>query len=256
MSYERKAGTVQTQAYNQTIAHDQLPIVAGITINTDEHGRFNLNALHRASGGEKRHSPSYWLALDSTQQLIAELHVQNTEIPVFTVQGRNGGTFVNDLLALDYGAWISPPFKVEVYRAFIDCRGSKPIQSAVPRTLSEALRLAADLYEQNGQLKVDSQALYRLTDSEGSYTPTAAAKTLQIKPKQLFSWLNSNRWIYRSGSGDWLGYASRIGSHHLTNKIRVITLDDGRQKTVQQLIITTKGLALIAKKLEAEHASD
>lgn len=28
-----------------------LPVIAGVEITTDEHGRFNLNALHKASGG-------------------------------------------------------------------------------------------------------------------------------------------------------------------------------------------------------------
>jgi hypothetical protein len=59
-----------------------LPVIAGIEITIDSKGRFNLNTLHRASGGNKKDGPSYWLALESTQTLIAELKKQTTEIPV------------------------------------------------------------------------------------------------------------------------------------------------------------------------------
>lgn len=73
-------------------------------------GRFNLNALHKASGTAKKKGPSYWLALDGTKQLISELERQTTEISVVTMEGRNGGTFVHELLAIEYAGWISPRF--------------------------------------------------------------------------------------------------------------------------------------------------
>ena len=37
----------------------QLPVIARVEISTNIEGRFNLNALHRASGGQKRDGPSY-----------------------------------------------------------------------------------------------------------------------------------------------------------------------------------------------------
>lgn len=50
-----------------------LPVVAGVEITTDEYGRFNLNALHRASGLGSTKRPSIWLASKQTQELIAAL---------------------------------------------------------------------------------------------------------------------------------------------------------------------------------------
>lgn len=70
-------------------------------------GRFNLNALHKASGAEKKKGPSYWLALEGTKQLISELERQTTEISVVTKEGKNGGTFAHELLAIEYAGWIS-----------------------------------------------------------------------------------------------------------------------------------------------------
>ena len=43
--------------------------VAGVTIKQDAEGRFCLNDLHKAAGGEKRHQPSDFLALLQTIEL-------------------------------------------------------------------------------------------------------------------------------------------------------------------------------------------
>ncbi|WYX51224.1 KilA-N domain-containing protein [Achromobacter xylosoxidans] len=48
-------------------------IIATTAIRQDEEGRFSLNDLHRAAGGERRHQPSDWVRLQQTQDLIAEL---------------------------------------------------------------------------------------------------------------------------------------------------------------------------------------
>ena len=236
-----------------TLAHNSpLPVVAGVEVRTDDQGRYNLNALHRASGGEKRNGPTYWLALDSTQKLINELKQQNTEIPVITSRGRGGGTYAHELLAIAYASSISPSFHLLVNQVFINFRTGKLQQQSVPQNFSEALRLAAILVEENQRLQVDSQALHRISDSSGSYTPTQAAKTLQIKPKALFAWLSTRQWIYRDSGGVWCGYQARIDQGHLVHKSQTID-NGGRKMLVQQVRVTAKGLALITKRLsEAE----
>ncbi|MFS1526135.1 KilA-N domain-containing protein [Microbulbifer sp. 2304DJ12-6] len=103
----------------------QLPVIAGVEITTDMEGRFNLNALHTASGGEKRNGPTYWLTLESTQQLIEEIKKQNTGIPVFTAKGRSGGSFAVEQLAVAYANWISPAFYLQVIDTFLDYKKGK-----------------------------------------------------------------------------------------------------------------------------------
>lgn len=85
-----------------TISNHNAPVIAGVEITTDDKGRFNLNGLHKASGAEKKNRPSYWFALDSTTQLINELENQTTEISVVKKEGRSGGTFAHELLAVSY----------------------------------------------------------------------------------------------------------------------------------------------------------
>ena len=53
-----------------------VPMIAGVEITTDSEGRFNLNALHKASGEGESKKPSEWLRTKQAQELIAELSSQ------------------------------------------------------------------------------------------------------------------------------------------------------------------------------------
>ncbi|OCG34808.1 MULTISPECIES: KilA-N domain-containing protein [unclassified Gilliamella] len=99
------------------------PVIAGISITTDEQGRYNLNALHKASGGKDAKRPKAWLATKSTQELIEELRQNSAfgqEIITVTKGGINQGTFAHELLAISYAGWISPKFQLTVNQVFLD----------------------------------------------------------------------------------------------------------------------------------------
>jgi hypothetical protein len=86
-----------------------------ITIDQDENARYSLTALHRASGGEQKHRPKYWLALDKTKELLAlqpedALHVQRG--------GGEQGTYVTKKLIYAYAAWVSAQFYDHVLEVF------------------------------------------------------------------------------------------------------------------------------------------
>lgn len=125
-------------------------IIATTAIRQDEEGRFSLNDLHRAAGGERRHQPSDWVRLQQTQDLIAELGDMIPGIPgIFSRQGL--GTYVAKELVYAYAMWISAAFHLRVIRAYDALQGP-----AVPRDFAAALRLAADqqdeIYRQRQQL--------------------------------------------------------------------------------------------------------
>lgn len=98
--------------------------LAGIgKISTDAEGRFSLNDFHRASGGAKRHGPSYWLDTNQAQEIAAELSkaenpALTTDLPVVKKEGRNGGTYAVREMIYAYAMWISAPFQLKVIRAF------------------------------------------------------------------------------------------------------------------------------------------
>ena len=78
-------------------------VIAGLTIKTDEEGRYCLNDFHKAAGGADKHQPNLWLRLAATTELIHE--VEEAVIPqmcgVSAKAGRYGGTYVvRELVAL------------------------------------------------------------------------------------------------------------------------------------------------------------
>lgn len=83
-----------------TLTKHNAPVIAGVEITTDAEGRFNLNALHKASGGDNGKRPSLWLANKQVQELIGELEanlLKNKQSKNFcsahkTVNVVNGGT--------------------------------------------------------------------------------------------------------------------------------------------------------------------
>lgn len=104
--------------------------------------------------------------------------------------------------------------------------------------------LAAD--ERIAALEPKAAALDRFAHAEGSLTPTAAAKTLGVRPGRLFDWLEGNHWLYRGADG-LLGRQVKIDQGLIEHK--PLTLDRGRRtpKVVTQVLITTKGLARLAE---------
>jgi phage antirepressor YoqD-like protein len=132
---------------------------------------------------------------------------------------------------------------------------------AVPGSLPEALRLAADLAERNAglQLLVTEQApkvaaLDRLCDADGSMCMTDAAKHLGMQPKALMAQLQARRWVYqRPNSRRWLAYQPRLQSGYLVHKVSVIGRDEaGDDRLASQVRVTAKGLAKLAQLLGVE----
>jgi len=239
-----------------------LPVIAGVEITTDEVGRFNLNALHQASGGEKKRGPSYWLALDSTSELIAEVSKStNTEIPVFSKRGVNGGTFAHELLAISYAGWISPAFQLQVNQVFLDYRTGK-LKPAVdpmaalndPATMRGLLMTYSEkvlaLEERVGEMAPVVQAFDRIATAEGSLNLTEAAKVLQVPPRKLTAHLQASRWIYkRPGARHWLGYQDKVQQGLLEHKLNTYQKGDGSEGLSEQVRILPKGITKLAQSL-------
>lgn len=91
--------------------------VLNTPIRTDAEGRYSLNDLHRAAGGESKHRPGEWLRNAQTAELIAEIETAGISA-VKSQEGRGGGTYVVKELVYSYAMWISPAFNLKVIRAY------------------------------------------------------------------------------------------------------------------------------------------
>ena len=94
--------------------------IASTEIHQDADGRYSLNDLHKASGGEERHQPRYFLANQQTQDLITEISASTDGgIPLSVKRGGNNqGSYGAKELVYSYAMWISPKFHLQVIRTF------------------------------------------------------------------------------------------------------------------------------------------
>ncbi|PAU79201.1 phage antirepressor KilAC domain-containing protein [Halomonas salipaludis] len=242
----------------------QLLAVAGVDVQQDAEGRFCLNDLHRAAGGEKRQAPNEFFRLGTTKELVGELTGDSRFAPMNSMRGGSTpGTYVCKELVYAYAMWISPAFHLKVIRAYDAMQtpaAADPLQAlSDPATMRElllgytekVLALESTVSEQAPKV----QAFQRIAESDGSLCLTDAAKHLQVRRKDLLAWLQVHRWIYRrAGNKNWIAYQPRLHQGVLEHKVSTIPLEDGGEKVCEQVKITRKGLAKLAETFEGAAA--
>ncbi|MFY3691262.1 phage antirepressor KilAC domain-containing protein [Achromobacter xylosoxidans] len=213
-------------------------IIDNIDIHQDANGRYSLNDLHRAAGGEKRHGPSYWLTNAQTRALVEEL--ATTGIPVVTVEGAGGGTYVARELVYAYAMWISPAFHLKVIRAY-DAKVNQPATVATLPDFSNpaaAARAWAEQFEQREQLELENRAqanalalaapkaefVDRYVDSTGNKGFRQVAKLLKANEARFREFLEDEKIMYKLG-GEWTPYQQHIDAGRFVVKTGVSESD-------------------------------
>ena len=194
------------------LANNTLPVICGVEITTDGEGRFNLNALHKASGGENHKRPSKWLATESAKELIFELEKQSPfsglgeEVIKVVKGGVSPGTFAHELLAVEYAGWISPSYRLQVNQTFLDYKTGK-LQSAFDpvRALNDAVFLRNALLEYTEKvehLQLENKDLSTKVEHMESLfkegmTPTQFCKMLNgVNVMSICRYLEGRKWLY------------------------------------------------------------
>ena len=104
------------------------PLVIGnFSIRQDEDGRYCLNDLHKASGGNKKHQPAYFVRNQQTKDLIEIIEGENDDLQIcrskqavnsIRGKGLEQGTYAVKELVYSYAMWISAKFHLTVIRAY------------------------------------------------------------------------------------------------------------------------------------------
>lgn len=122
----------------------------------------------------------------------------------------------------------------------------------LPKTMSEALRLAADQADRIEALehKVSEDApkvaaLERFASHEGKHNVRNAAKLLGIRERLFTTWLIAHDWMYRDHSGRLCAKSGRLADGCLDTVPVEVQRSDGIH-TCPQPFITQKGLARLA----------
>jgi anti-repressor protein len=126
-------------------------------------------------------------------------------------------------------------------------------QFKIPKTFSEALRLAADqsdlIEEQNKKIQEDKPKVefYDIvSDTKKGIHITVFAKSIDWKPKSLFDWLKDNDYIYRR-NGENIPYQKYIEAGYF--KLSE-TVDRFTKKVYSTPLITGKGQIYFTNKLK------
>lgn len=222
--------------------------IANVGIRQDEQGRYCLNDLHRAAGGEKKHQPSDWLRTQQAVELIKEVEIPGNP----GIESKQGlGTFVCKELVYAYAMWISPAFHLKVIRTF-DAVVTNRLTSPAQMSRLQLIQLAMQAEEERlalehkvDELKPRAAIADRLDVAEGRLCIRDAAKALKLQQNKLVNWLLINKWSYRDMKGKLRGYADKTPKY-IEHKITPIPTDDDAEKVSLQAMVTPSGLTRLA----------
>lgn len=152
-------------------------------------------------------------------------------------------------------AQLSPEFTARLVDRWQELEGQAANGGfAVPQSLPEALRLAADLADKMQEqaraieaMRPKVEAHDKIAESFGSVCRRIAAKNLGIQPKVLNRWMMTNGWTYLHGNGDTVAYQAKIAAGYLEHKVDTGERADGTIWSKTRVMVTPKGMLALAK---------
>ena len=228
--------------------------IDGDVIHQDLYGRYCLNNLHHASGGERKNQPQYFLENKQTQDLVQALI--DTGIPVSPVEvirgGISQGTYVVKELVYAYAMWISPAFHLKVIRTF-DTVTAQP-QLPDLNNPAQLRNLLLGYAEQNIQLSAENQVLSKaietITHTEHGVKFQQACKILNVKRQVLAEWLRKHNWDrYLNGARASTYYSETCGYCETKYSLKEGVKASGQpySYTQTEFFILPKGMQILAK---------
>lgn len=210
--------------------------------------RFNDNKDHLIDGED-------FYLVDSTQK--SEFRTFGIEVPNrgLTLVTESGylmlvKSFTDDLAWKVQKQLVKAYFKVKEIAQNFDPMVTLSDPNALRGLLLGYSEKVIELESKVEEMTPTVEAFDRIAKADGSLCLTDAAKALQMRPKDLISHLSSEKmkWIYkRVGNANWLGYSDKVQAGYLEHKVSEVTRGDGTTKITEQVRVTPKGLAKLAK---------
>ena len=143
--------------------------ISNVAIRQTENNLYNLNDLHKASGGEKRHELTNWLKLQQTTELIDELSKpentglkENQQVIQVVHGGSKRGTYACKELVYAYATWISAKFFLLVIHTF-DAVVSGSLQPKLAQTtVADRTPLRQAVSALVGKCNIDYSSAYSM----------------------------------------------------------------------------------------------
>jgi len=189
--------------------------VIDVSVKRDKEGRYNLNDLHKASGGKSTHQPSNWLRGDTARGLAREIS-RSSDLRIASTSsvsgGNNSGTFVAKEMVYAYAMWISASFSLKVIRAFdqLQTDGVAVADHAADDILENPLDYMEKLIGQARKLKHERDiaatriATYEKVTAQHDHTLTRYIRTLDgvnsqhiKKDLEFFGYLYKTKQTYK-----------------------------------------------------------
>lgn len=229
------------------------PVIAGVEITTDAEGRFNLNALHKASGLGANKAPAQWLRTQQAKDLISELEMETMQICTVSVPGRNGGTFVHELLAVSFAGWISPKYQLKVNQTFIDWRAGK-LEPKREVTRSELAQMVLDAENERQALEIKAieqkcvinnllpkaEAHDRFINATGDVNLRTAMREIGVKPNLAIGYMRKRGSFFKEGLNNCTPKADLVGRGYF--KVYP-SAPDRNGNTYPQTFVTPRGVS-------------
>jgi hypothetical protein len=137
-------------------------IVADVSVRQDSEGRYCLNDLHKAAGGEEHHAPNRFTRSEQFIGLMKELTPNLAYLPMKSKRG--SGTFVCKELVYSYAMWISPKFHLKVIRAYdtLQTQGIAVAEHAAQDVLQNPIAYMKKIILQAEELQAQKEQLEKV----------------------------------------------------------------------------------------------
>jgi len=222
--------------------------IQGLSIRQDEAGRYCLNDLHRAAGGEPRHTPGRFTG---TQQFaeLADTLSRKSDSPVQPVSSAAGiGTFVAKQLVYAYAMWISAEFHlavIDAYDAMVAPTAALPNFNdpvAAARAWADATERAQRATQALEVAQPKLEFVDRYVDATGTMGFRQVAKLLHANENRFREMLLDMKVMYRLG-GEWVPYQDHIDTGRFEIRAGV---SRGSNHAFSQARFTPKGVQWVA----------